>query len=514
MNPKISQKSSFAPTMFYKERMGGLLLHITSLPGKYGIGDIGYEFYKIINFLNKYGMKILQILPLGPTGYGNSPYSSISAFAGNSLLISPDLLREENLLSSKECVPPRFPATSVDFEAVIPFKNELLKTANEKFKEQSGTLLKKRYVKFLTDESFWLDDFALYMSIKDAYNQKEWSKWDIALKKRNSNALKDWERTHKGEIDFYKFSQFIFVEQWAKAKKYANEKNIWIIGDIPLYCAYDSVDVWANSELFHLNEEKELKFVAGVPPDYFSATGQRWGNPIYNWEKIKEQKFGWWVKRIKHLFRFIDALRIDHFRGLESYWQIPAAEPTAIVGTWRSGPGKEFFKALENELGTLAIIAEDLGIVTPEVDNLREITGFPGMRVLQFAFADQGEGGYCKNPYLPHNYEKNTVVYTGTHDNAPTRTWFKNASDDVKNHIYEYINPRIDDICGEMMKLAWASVAHHAIVPLQDLLRLGVESRMNLPGTGERNWEWRFTWDQLTDAHGKEIQRLNRLYCR
>lgn len=495
-------------------RYGGILLHPSSLPGEYGIGDLGPEVYKFIDFLNKYDQNLWQILPLGPTGYGNSPYQCFSAFAGNPMIISPKKLCEIGLLVKSECKPQDpFLESSVDFGRVIPYKWQLLERAFKKYIQKQPSKLESEFSDFINKHSFWLDDYSLFMSIKKAHDLKAWNEWDEDLRFRDTTALERWKKDHKKEIILQKFTQFIFFIQWNEVKKYANLKNIQIIGDIPIFVAYDSVDVWANPELYHLNNKRELIYVAGVPPDYFSSTGQRWGNPLYSWNLIKKQGYQWWIQRIRHSLEQVDILRIDHFRGFESYWQIAASETTAVIGKWIPGPGIDLFLALKDALGFLPIIAEDLGIITPDVENLLQQSGFPGMRVLQFAFGDTDQNS-IKDKYLPHFFQPNTIVYTGTHDNQTTKAWFDNLSEKTKQQVLDYTNSDGKDVVGDLIRLAWGSVAKMAIVPLQDLLRLGVKARMNFPGTIGNNWEWRFTWNQVTRERGKEIRNFSRLYDR
>lgn len=499
---------------FDKNRNGGILLHPTSLPGNYGIGELGSHLYRFLDFLHRFKQEIWQILPLGPTGYGNSPYQCFSAFAGNPLLISLENLIEIGLLNSEDCQPlEAFPESYIDYGKVIPYKWALLKLAFKKFKEYKHSKLKKMFLQFIKDQSYWLEDYSIFMSIKLSNNLIAWNEWDDALKFRDKIALEAWEKNNLMEIEFHKFTQFIFFKQWDEIKNYAHQKNIIIIGDIPIFVAYDSVDVWAHPEFYYLDNNRQMKYIAGVPPDYFSSNGQRWGNPLYNWKVMKSQNYIWWIERIKHTLNQVDILRIDHFRGFESYWQIDANEETAIKGKWVSGPGLDLFQKLKDVLGNLPIIAEDLGLITPEVEDLLMQTGFPGMRVLQFAFMDKSENP-SRNKYFPHNYQPNAIVYTGTHDNQTTKAWFNDSSETIKNLVLDYTNSDGKDIVGDLIRLVWSSVAKIAVIPLQDLLRLGDEARMNFPGTIGNNWIWRFTWDQITDQLGKELMKLSSLYGR
>ncbi|MFW9903727.1 MAG: 4-alpha-glucanotransferase [Candidatus Thorarchaeota archaeon] len=512
-SPQHVNHFSKKTTSFLKNRLGGILLHPTSLPGEFGIGDLGPQFYRFIDFLHLNQQNILQILPLGPTGYGNSPYQSFSAFAGNPLLISPEILSEIGLLTLEEFQKPRFSEKKVNFGEIIDFKSKILHLAFTNFKKKRFSSLQVQYKSFKNNHRHWLDEFALFMSIKEASNFHAWNTWEESLKLRKSQAISSWKKTYQDRIEYYKFSQFLFFYQWKNVKKYAQNKNVKIIGDIPIFVAYDSADVWANQHFYYLNKDGEMEYVAGVPPDYFSETGQRWGNPIYRWDRMRANNFNWWIQRINHSFSLVDILRIDHFRGFESYWRIPASETTAINGKWIKGPGISLFTTLKKTFGRLPIIAENLGIITPAVTDLLQQTGFPGMRVLQFAFGSEEEEG-IENDYLPHNYIPNTVVYTGTHDNDTTLSWFKNASKEVQNEVLIYLNSNSEDIVGDLIRLAWSSVAKISIIPLQDLLRLGTEGRMNFPGTETGNWEWRFTWKQISKEHGREIAKLSKIYQR
>ncbi|MFW9856755.1 MAG: 4-alpha-glucanotransferase [Candidatus Thorarchaeota archaeon] len=508
-----SQGASWVNRYSKCRRLSGILLHPTSLPGKWGIGDLGSNLYKFIDFLvDEAHQSLWQILPLGQTGYGNSPYSCVSAFAGNPLLINPEKLVIQGLLDDLR--PVHFPDLFVDFNKVIPFKWKLLKTANQNFKSGTFNKLESLFERFVQEHSFWLEDYCLFMSIKKAHNMASWTEWKPSLRNRKSESLSNWRENHNSEISLYKFVQFLFWMQWTEAKEYANQKGVKIIGDIPIFVDHDSADVWVNRRLFHLNDEGNPTFVAGVPPDYFSPTGQRWGNPTYRWEQMKEDGYGWWIRRIKHSLRLVDILRIDHFRGFESYWQIPAEEETALNGKWVAGPGIRLFSALRKTLGLLPIIAEDLGYITPEVEELLNQTGFYGMRVLQFAFGSPHEKQNLTNKYLPHNFTAKTIVYTGTHDNPPTFSWFKNSPRHVRQQVLEYTNSPGKDIVGDLIRLAWSSVAQLCVIPLQDLLRLGQDGRMNTPGTSEGNWQWRFSWNQLTAEKGKELAALNGTYGR
>ena len=428
-------------------------------------------------------------------------------------MISPEKIVDIGLLTSDEINPPKFLETKVEFGKVIDFKLDLLLQAFINFTKKSSSSFQTQYKLFVESQHYWLEDYALFMSIKEAHDLQAWDTWEVPLKRREPSAISSWKRNFEERIDFHKFTQFIFFHQWNEAKQYAHKKNIRIIGDIPIFVAYDSADVWANPHLFYLDKHGELEYVAGVPPDYFSEVGQRWGNPIYRWDFMQKNGYNWWIQRISHSFTLVDILRIDHFRGFEAYWRIPADEPTAINGKWVQGPGIDLFIALKKVCGFLPIIAENLGIITPSVEELLQQTGFPGMRVLQFAFGFEEEE-WIENDYLPHNYIPNTVVYTGTHDNDTTLGWFKTASKEVQTEVIEYLNSDGEDIVGDLIRLAWSSAAKISIIPLQDLLRLGNEGRMNYPGTERDNWEWRFTWEQLTEKHSNEIAKLSKIYQR
>ena len=495
-------------------RAGGILLHPTSLPGKYGIGELGPDLYRFIDFLHDCGIKLWQILPLGPTGYGDSPYLCFSAFAGNPYVISIEKLLESGLLTSHDMnVSEPFSHNAIDFGRVIDFKWQLLHKAYAIFSHTSSMSMKEEFEKFKSFHAYWLEDYTTFMAIKESQEGKLWTTWPLELRTREPQALSEWKEKHKLEIEFQMFVQFLFNMQWNEVKDYTHKQGIRIIGDVPIFVALDSADVWAHPNVFYLDEERQPIFVAGVPPDFFSETGQRWGSPLYRWNKLKQDFYSWWVKRIQFTLDNVDIIRIDHFRGFEAYWEIPASEPTAVKGHWVKGPGKDIFKVILNKLGVLPIIAEDLGIITPPVHALREAFNFPGMRILQFAFGDE-DSKFTENRFLPHNFEYNTVVYTGTHDNTTSRQWFENLEPNIQQRVLEYMNSSGKDIVGDFIRLAWSSVAKMAIIPLQDLLRLGKEARMNFPGKSSGNWTWRFTWDQIKPDYVQELLKLNKLYNR
>ena len=492
------------------ERSSGILLHPTSLPGPDGIGDLGPEAFHWIDFLDQCGCRLWQILPLGPTGYGDSPYQCFSAFAGNPFLISPLLLLDQHLLKPSDIEDrPAFPDQKVDFGPVINWKITLLDRAFNHFCKDKLPAINKAYETFITTESGWLQDFALFMAIKEAQGGVSWEHWPEELRKREPATLKKFASHHKQEIEKQKFRQFLFFQQWQQVRDYAHEKNIQIIGDIPIFVAFDSADAWAHPELFHLDENCLPTCVAGVPPDYFSPTGQLWGNPLYRWEVHKSLGYAWWIDRIRSVLKSVDIIRLDHFRGFAGYWEIPAGSPTAEIGKWKKGPGKAIFKAIEAEFHSLPILAEDLGEITPDVVELRDSLGLPGMKIMQFAFSTDAD-----DPFLPHNYSKNCVVYTGTHDNDTTLGWYRSAPEIERDFCRRYLARSGDDISWDLIRAAWSSTAMFAVAPLQDFLCLGTESRMNYPGKPAGNWGWRFLSGDLTDWLASRIKETNTLYSR
>lgn len=479
------------------ERSAGVLLHPTSLPSRYGIGDLGDSAYLFIDFLVSARQSLWQILPLGPTGYGDSPYQSFSAFAGNPLLISPDRLVADGYLPAEAVeVVPDFPTSIVDFGPVIEYKRALMRLSYEYFLANGDELQREAYDRFRQNTAYWLDDFALFMALKEHHKEQDggvWNTWPKQIAKRQVKAMKQWSTELAAEIEIHKFQQFLFYKQWLELKGYANSHGIKIIGDIPIFVAYDSADVWSHPELFYLKKDGSPSVVAGVPPDYFSETGQRWGNPLYNWEAVAADNYNWWIRRIHMNLVQADIARIDHFRGFEAYWEIPASEPTAVIGRWVKGPDAAFFDAVKAKLGDLPIIAEDLGVITPEVEALRDRFGFPGMKILQFAF-----GGERNSTFLPYTYDKNSVVYTGTHDNETTLGWYLNATEDERDHVRRYAVSSGRDIVWDLIRLAYASTANQAIIPMQDLFVLGNEARMNYPGKEGGWWQWRYTREMFS----------------
>jgi len=496
-----------------KPRSGGVLVHPTSFPGRYGIGDLGDAAYQFVDFLVKSKQSLWQVLPLGPTGYGDSPYQCFSAFAGNPLLISPDRLAREGYLPADALYDvPDFPTRKVDFGPVITYKNDLLKRAHVHFRASGTAGQREALDQFCAEQAGWLDDFALFMALKSHYMHRDggvWNTWPREIAFREPAAMEQWSEKLADQVDLFKFQQFLFFRQWLELKNYANQRGIRIVGDVPIFVAFDSADVWANPDLFYLKKDGSPSVIAGVPPDYFSETGQRWGNPLYRWRRMKQDDYAWWAVRLEMTFTQVDIVRIDHFRGLEAYWEIPAEEPTAVIGRWVKGPGAAFFRAMQKALGELPIIAEDLGVITPPVEKLRDQFGFPGMKILQFAF-----GGERNSDFLPHNFTPNCVVYTGTHDNETTIGWYHNASESERDHVRRYLARDGRDIAWDMIRLAYASVADTAIATMQDLMDLGNEARMNFPSKPSGNWHWRYTLEMLTDEIAHRLCELTELYGR
>ena len=501
--------------MKIEARKSGILLHPTSLPSPYGVGDLGKGAFQFIDFLEDANMHLWQILPLTHTGFGDSPYQSFSAFAGQPLLISLDHLVKLGFLNPEDLSDcPKTDDSSVAYADIIPWKTRLYKLAYEHFLTKVSVLssFNREFQKFCKEEAYWLDDYALFLTCKDLHNGKSWQEWDEEYKTPTKAFKKDMLEKYAKETGYYQFLQFILFQEWDEVKAYANARNIQIIGDIPIFVSMDSADVWANQELFQLDTKGHPLAVAGVPPDYFSKTGQLWGNPLYNWDAHIEEGFAWWISRIKSQLKNLDILRIDHFRGFEAYWSIPYGEETAINGKWIKVPGKELFTAIQNALGDdLPIIAEDLGTITKEVDELRMSFNFPGMKILQFAFEVTGESNY-----LPHQYtDTNCVCYTGTHDNDTTRGWFTTLKKDCQKKVLTYSGAKGDtDIAFQLIRLCLGSIAKYAIIPMQDALGHGSEARMNTPGTPSGNWSWRLESDELTGELSETLRRLNLLYGR
>lgn len=492
-------------------RSSGVLLHPSSLPGKYGIGDLGEYAYRFVDWLEQAGQTAWQILPLGPTSYGDSPYQTLSAFAGNPNLISLDHLVAEGWLTADDLADvPDFPAERVDYGWVIGYFNEKLNLAWANFEKNATAEQKQAFETWRAENASWLDDFVLFAALKDSHGGQPWVEWEPDEALRDSDTLTKAHETHRQRINEHSFRQWVFSVQWSALKAYANGKGIRLIGDIPIFVAHDSSDVWANQKGFHLDEQGNPTVVAGVPPDYFSVTGQRWGNPLYRWDVMKADGYQWWVSRIRATLESVDIVRIDHFRGFEAYWEIPAEEPTAVKGEWVPGPGADFFQAIQEQLGQLPIIAEDLGVITEGVDKLRRDFNLPGMKVLQFAWSDPS------NPFLPHNHGFDSVVYSGTHDNNTSVGWWNDEADDhARQFMQDYLGKAVTDPNWELIRLGMVSIANTFIAPMQDILSLGREGRMNTPGVESGNWGWRMTLEQLENQGARDLLgRLTYLYRR
>lgn len=495
-------------------RTAGIILHPTSLPGRYGIGDLGDEAHSFVNFLAEARLGLWQVLPLGPTGYGDSPYQCFSAFAGNPLLISPDRLVDAGLLDKRDVRHvPAFPADRVDYGPVIEFKRGLLARAYDCFESDADAAERAAFEAFCRGASLWLDNYVLFQTIKESRNGQAWTSWDPQLALRDPSALAEAAEALSREIEAARFSQYVFFRQWFELKEHCHANSVHVLGDAPIFVAFDSADVWANRDLFKLDEHGLPTVVAGVPPDYFSETGQLWGNPLYDWQRMRDTHFGWWIERIRAGLELFDLLRIDHFRGFAASWEVPAGEPTAVGGQWVDVPGLELFQAVQAALGDVPILAEDLGVITPDVELLRDALGFPGMRVLQFAFAEGPE-----NNHLPHNYVANCAVYTGTHDNDTTVGWFRSGKgrEARKERTYcrEYMNADPNEIHWAFIRTAFSSVARYAILPMQDVLGLGSEARMNRPASASGNWDWRLPARALTARVAHRLRDLAELYGR
>ena len=486
-------------------RASGLLLHVTSLPAPYGIGDLGPSAFSWVDQLHAAGQGWWQALPLGPTGYGNSPYQSLSSFAGNGLLISPDALISDGLLRASDCES-HFPSNVVDYDSVIPFRHRLLEKAWNYFQAGERKDLRSAYDQYCAKQAHWLDDYALFRALKAKYREAYYLEWPPELVQRNPSALAAARQELASQIDQVRFAQFLLLRQADQLQEHAHAKGVGLIGDLPFFVSPDSSDVWANPELFLLDEQHRPRFVAGVPPDYFSAQGQLWGNPVYDWDALRSTGYRWCIDRMRALLSHVDVIRLDHFRGFAAAWHVPAGASTAQSGQWVPGPGAGFFQAVQSELGRLPFIAEDLGLITPDVRALRDQFQIPGTRVLQFAF-----DGHADNPYLPENFVPNTVVYTGTHDNPTTREWIEERPSEQRQHFWNYLKRAPGesvDAAPALMHLAWSSVAALAIAPLQDLLNLGSEARMNVPGRPGGNWAWRYSEDMLSTKSFQELQDL------
>ena len=504
-------------------RSSGVLLHPTSLPGPYGVGDFGPEAYSFLDFLHAAGPKLWLVLPLNPTGYGDSPFQCFSANAGNPLLLSIDRLRDQELLAVEDlAAPPDFPSDHVDYELAGHFKLALLSKAANAFFASGSPETRNEYLQFCRENAQWLDDFALFMAVKNAMGGVSWTKWPEVILSRQTDAVAEWSNRLAREIETIKYWQFEFFRQWQDLREYAHEHGIQIIGDIPIYVAHDSADVWTNRKFFCLDERGAPLKVAGVPPDYFSATGQLWGNPIYNWPLLEKTGFRWWIDRFRSAMRLYDIMRIDHFRGFEAYWEVPGTDTTAVNGKWIKGPGAALFRVLENELGTLPVIAENLGRITPEVEAIRHEFGFPGMAILQFGFGTDEQA----HTFRPHALVRELVAYTGTHDNDTIMGWWSSTGDegdsvnsaqdveDEHDFARRYLNFQDEPVNWAFIRGVLSTVANTAIVPLQDLLGLGREARMNLPGTLSGNWKWRARSGVLTTELAERLKELTLLFER
>ncbi len=492
------------------------------MPGGHGIGDLGKSAHEFVEFLAECGQKIWQVLPLGPTGYGDSPYQCFSVFAGNPLLIDLDALREQGFLSAQDFgVAAKFPDEQIDYKRVIDFKLGLLRKAARAFFAEGAHADRSAFDLFCRDNADWLDDYALFMACKRVHKDAAWVTWDPALRQREPAVLSQWRESQSSEIEIHKFAQFEFFQQWQKLKLHCGRRGISIMGDIPIYAAHDSADVWAHPELFRLDEQGRPTALAGVPPDYFSATGQLWGNPLYRWEASVASGHRWWVDRFRSTLKLFDLVRLDHFRGFEAFWEVPAGASTAEAGKWVKGPGAEFFRVLQTKLKQLPFVAENLGVITPEVEALRQQFHFPGMSLLQFAFGNDPQG----HTFRPHNYSRELVAYTGGHDNDTTVGWWTSSgvgestrtAEDIRKErdfTHAYLGFKDEPVNWVFIRAVLASVAAIAIVPLQDVLGLGSEARMNLPGTASGNWKWRFQSAALTTELREELRRLTLLYDR
>lgn len=494
------------------QRKSGILLHITSLPSSFGIGDLGPSAHHFVDFLTASHQKVWQILPLNPSGtfVGSSPYASYSAFAGNPLLISPELLHQAGLIAQSDLDAAVLPSgEQIDYEKVIAAKTRVLLAAYEKFQAKENP----EFDSFCKDNKDWLDDYSLFVALKQNFNEVAWLDWPKEIRDRLEPDLKHWREKLASQVHRAKVFQFLFFQQWNSLKSYCNEKGIQIFGDLPIYVSADSVDVWAHPELFKLDEERKPIFVSGAPPDYFSATGQRWGSPVYRWDILKKKHFNWWLRRIGHNLKLFDLLRLDHFRGFVAYWEIPATEKTAVNGKWIDAPAVELFESIKKHFPDATIIAEDLGVITQEVRDVMTRFAFPGMKILLFAFG----GDLPTNPYVPHNYSTNCVVYTGTHDNNTIQGWFKNeASAEDRKRLLDYLGDEVvvENLHWHLIRVAMASVADLFVVPMQDILGLGEEARMNFPQKSNGNWKWRLRGDQLSHALAEKLSYMTWLYGR
>ncbi len=494
-------------------RVSGILLHITSLPSPYGIGDLGPAAYRFADFLTRTHQELWQVLPLGPVGFGASPYSSTSTFAGNPLLISPEPLVEYDLLTEDDLAPlTELPDDHVDYERVTTRKEAVLRTAFKRYEADRSVVSDTDLGQFRADQASWLDDYALYAALKDAHDGDPWMQWPDPLSRRDPDALERAREEHADAVRRHVFWQYLFHRQWTALQSYCHARDIRLFGDLPIYVARDSADVWANQELFQLDDDGQPTVVAGVPPDYFSPEGQRWGNPIYRWDEMEANGYRWWKDRMRRTLERVDLVRLDHFRGFDAYWEIPAEEETAINGEWRDGPGVSFFDELKDELGELPVVAEDLGVITESVEDLRDELDLPGMAVLQFAFEDDPT-----NEFLPHNYRRNLVAYPGTHDNNTMLGWWTDDVSTAEERDYARAYLNLDgegEVHEQALRALMASVADRVVTPLQDVLGLGSDARMNTPGRPKGNWQWRVTPEQVTDEAEELLETLTRIYGR
>ena len=493
-------------------RLSGILVHPTSFPSPFGIGDLGEGAYEFIDFLAAAGQHLWQVLPLGPTGFGDSPYQGPSAFAGQPLIISPRKLCEKGLLSEQDLKEiPAFDPRKIDYGPAIVYKNSLLKKAFSSFWHTPDKTMLEEFEKFCKKEAYWLDDYSLFMAVKDAHEGRCWLEWEPEIRRPSPSVKEEWRKRLADEVSYYQFVQYMFCLQWTQLLDYAHERDIEIIGDAPIFMSLDSCDVWANHKYFQLDTKGYPTHVAGVPPDYFSATGQLWGNPLYDWDAMKKDGYEWWISRIRRQLELVDYLRIDHFRGFESYWAVPADEETAINGQWVKGPGEDLFEAIRRSLGKeLPIFAEDLGVITPEVEQLRDQFEFPGMMVLQFGFGDMND-----KKYIPHFYKTtNCICYTGTHDNDTTLGWYRSQPEQIQDRIRRYGNTDGGHISRDFIRFAMGSIAKYAIFPIQDLLMLGSDDRMNTPGVAAANWAFRYTSEMLNADIANWLASTSELFAR
>ena len=502
------------------QRLAGILLHPTSLPGPFGIGDLGPEATRFIEWMSAAGLAYWQVLPLGPTSFGDSPYQCFSSMAGNPLLVSPEFLVRDGLLDAHETAAPDLPARAVDYGPVIGWKGALLRLAHRRFTEGRGDGLRNAYAHFTAraDVVPWLDDFALFMALKDANGGRAWNTWDADLRAHKAKAVAAARDRHAAAVDYHRFAQFLFFHQWDALRAECGRRGISIIGDAPIYVAFDSADVWAHQDLFQLDRDGKPSAVAGVPPDYFSTTGQLWGNPLYNWKRMARDDYAWWVGRMRSILAQVDIVRLDHFRGFMGYWSVPAGEPTAENGTWIKGPGLPFFAKLKEQIGDLPVIAEDLGEITTDVEDARRALGLPGMIIMQFAWSPANGPELMTDPgngFLPHRHERDMVVYSGTHDNDTSLGWWRNSSTERERAVMQiYLATDGNLASWDLVRASMASVANTAIVPAQDLLNLDSWARMNFPGRAEGNWSWRLQPDQLDQGLAERVRRTTLMYQR